>query len=145
MIMWKNFTLNVSFAYHWGGKLYNSTLRDRVELSPMQIAEKNVDARVLSSRWMQPGDNTFFRNFKDLTSDMKATSRYVFNDRVLELQSVSLQYRWNTNWLRNMTKLESIVFAINANDLFYWSSVKYERGTSYPYARNVQGTITLTF
>ena len=65
---------------------------------------------------MQPGDNTFFRNFKDLTSDMKATSRYVFNDRVLELQSVSLQYRWNTNWLRNMTKLESIVFAINAND-----------------------------
>lgn len=44
-----------------------------------------------------------------------------------------------------MTKLESIVFAINANDLFYWSSVKYERGTSYPYARNVQGTITLTF
>lgn len=145
MLMWKNFTLNVSFAYHWGGKMYNSTLKNRVEVSPLQVAGKNVDARVLSSRWMQPGDNTFFRNFDTITYSDKATSRYVFNDRVLELQSASLQYRWNTPWLQKTTHLESVVFAINANDLFYWSTVKYERGTSYPYARNVQGTITVTF
>ncbi len=143
MLMYANFTFNVSFGYHWGGKLYNSTLRDRVEISRSTIGEKNVDARVLSSRWMQAGDNTFFRNFDDV--ETHATSRYVFDDRVLELQSLSLQYRWNSQWLRNLTGLESIVFAVNASDLFYWSTVKYERGTSYPYARNIQGTVTLTF
>lgn len=143
MVMWKNFTLNVSFGYHWGGKMYNSTLRDRVEVSTGTIAHKNVDERVLSDRWMQPGDNTFFRGFT--YNDTRATSRYVFDDRVLTLQSASLQYRWNTDWLRNNTGLESVLFGINANDLFYWSSVKYERGTNYPYARNVQGTVTFTF
>jgi len=145
MVMWHDFTFNVSFGYHWGGKLYNSTLRDRVEVTKNVIGSKNVDERVLSSRWMHPGDETFFRNFDDETTTPHATSRYVFDDRVLELQSVSLQYRWNNSWLQHHTGLESLVFGINASDLFYWSSVKYERGTSYPYARNVQGTVTLTF
>ena len=145
MVMWRGFTFNVSFGYHWGGKQYNSTLRDRVEVSRTTIGRQNVDERVLSARWMKPGDVTFFRNFNDADATIHATSRYVFDDRVLELQSMSLQYRWNNEWLRHNTGLESLVFAVNASDLFYWSSVRYERGTSYPYARNVQGTITLTF
>ncbi len=145
MVMWRGFTFNVSFGYHFGGKLYNSTLRDRVEVSNTTIGRQNVDERVLMDRWMKPGDVTFFRNFNDATATIHATSRYVFNDRVLELQSASLQYRWNNDWLHRYTGLESLVFAINASDLFYWSSIKYERGTSYPYARNVQGTVTLTF
>ncbi len=88
---------------------------------------------------MHPGDETLFRNFDDETTTPHATSRYVFDNRVLGLQSVSLQYRWNNSWLQHHTGLESLVFGINASDQFYWSSVKYERGTSYPYARNVQG------
>lgn len=147
MIMWKGFTLNIAFSYHWGGKLYNSTLRNRVEVSRTEIAERNVDERVLYERWLKPGDNTFFRSFEanlDRTEN-HGTSRYVFNDRALELSSLSLQYRWNNQWLKQNTGLESVVFAINTSNLFYWSSVKYERGTSYPYARNVQGTVTVTF
>ncbi len=143
MVMWQNFTFNMSWGYHWGGKMYNTTLRDRVELTASEIGNKNVDERVLSQRWLHAGDNTFFRNFSDVASH--ATSRYVFDDRLLTLQSVSLQYRWNSEWLRHHTHLESLVFGINASDLFYWSTVKQERGTSYPYARNVQGTVTLTF
>ena len=92
---------------------------------------------------MKPGDNTFFKGLGN--GNTHATSRYVFDDNVLELSSVSAQYRWNTEWLRNNLRLESVVFALNANSLFYWSSVKYERGTSYPYARNFQGSVTLTF
>ena len=123
--------------------LYNSTLRNRVEVSRATIAEKNVDERVLSQRWLQPGDVSFFKAISN--EPTKATSRYVFNDRMLELQNVSLQYRWNNQWLRDKTGIESLVFGINASNLAYWSSVKYERGTSYPFARNVQGSITLTF
>lgn len=143
MVMYKNFTFNASFGYHWRGMLYNSTLRNRVEVSRATIAEKNVDERVLSQRWLQPGNVSFFKAISN--EPTKATSRYVFNDRMLELQNVSLQYRWNNQWLRDKTGIESLVFGINASNLAYWSSVKYERGTSYPFARNVQGSITLTF
>ncbi len=143
MLMYKNFTFNVSFGYHWGGKTYNQTLRDRVEVTTSEVGQHNVDSRVLSDRWLKPGDVTFFSNFSPYSR--KATSRYVFDDRLLELQSVSLQYRWNSAWLRANTGLESMVFGVNASDLFYWSSVKNERGTDYPYARNVQCSVTLTF
>ena len=145
MIMWKGFTVNVGFSYHWGGQLYNSTLLNRVEVTPTAISQRNVDKRVLYERWMQPGDNTFFRSFQGNVGNTHGTSRFVFDDRVLELSSLSLQYRWNNQWLKKTTGLESVVFAVNTSDLFYWSSVKYERGTSYPYARNFQGTVTVTF
>lgn len=144
MFMYKGFTLNVSFGYHWGGKIYNSTLRDRVEVSTNTIATTNVDSRVFLNRWAFPGDHTFFRNFDDNVTT-HATSRYVMDDNVLELQSVSMQYRWNSAWLKRNTKIESIVFGINANSLLYWSSVKYERGTEYPFSRNIQATATLNF
>lgn len=144
MLMYKGFILNVSFSYHWGGKVYNSTLRDRVEVSKSTIASKNVDERVLLDRWAQPGDHTFFRNFDDNVST-HATSRYVMNDNVFELQTVSLQYRWNSPWLKKHARLESVLFGLNGNSLLYWSSVRYERGTDYPFARSFQGQVTITF
>lgn len=142
MLMWKNFTVNLSFAYHWDGKYYNTTLRNRVEVGALTIQTKNVDERVLEERWLNPGDVKFFKKLGNL--DTRATSRYVFNDRLLTLQSASIQYRWNSEWLHRQTKLESVVFGINSSDLFYWWSVRNERGTNYPYARNIQGTVTIT-
>ncbi len=144
MLRWRGLTLNLSFGYHWGGKLYNTTLRDRVEVNHNTIASKNVDERVFSQRWAHPGDVTFFRNFDDNVAT-HATSRYVMDDRVLELQSASVQYRLANKKLKQKLHTESMLFSINANELFYLSSVRYERGTNYPFARNIQAALTLTF
>ena len=143
MFQWGNFTLNASLGYYWGGKRYNSTLRDRVEVTLSTIMSSNVDERVLSSRWYQAGDVTFF---KALSNDVtKASSRYVMDDNVLELQSVSLQYKLKNNWLLKNFNLNTMIVSINMNDLFHWGSIRMERGTSYPYARNIQASIKLMF
>lgn len=143
MFNYKGWSLNVSFAYHWGGQMYNSTLRDRVEVTKDVIQKENVDRRVLENRWLQAGDVTFFKKIS--TNETKATSRYVMDDNVLELQSVSLQYKWTGESLRRILPLQSVIFAINANDLFYWSSVRVERGTDYPFARNIQASMKVMF
>jgi TonB-linked SusC/RagA family outer membrane protein len=143
MLMWKGFTLNLSFGGYWGGKVYNQTLLDRVEVTTNTLTTSNVDKRVYTDRWMNPGDVTFFKGFSNETT--RATSRFVMDDRVLELQSASLQYRWDSDWVRRKLGVQSIIYAINASDLCHWSSVKMERGTSYPYARNIQGSIKLMF
>lgn len=143
MFQWGNFTLNASLGYYWGGKRYNSTLRDRVEVTLSTIMSSNVDERVLSGRWYQAGDVTFF---KALSNDVtKASSRYVMDDNVLELQSVSLQYKLKNNWLLKNFNLNTMIVSINMNDLFHWGSIRMERGTSYPYARNIQASIKLMF
>lgn len=143
MFQWGNFTFNASFAYYWGGKMYNSTLRDRVEVTQSDIMMYNVDERVLSQRWFQAGDVTFFKKLG--TERSKASSRYVMDNNVLELQSVSLQYKLNSAYLTNVFKLQSVIVGLNMNDLIHWGSIRMERGTSYPYARNVQASIKLLF
>ena len=67
------------------------------------------------------------------------------NDNVLELQAVSLQYKLKNPYLQRPFKLNSLILGVNFNDLLHWGSVKMERGTSYPYARNIQASVKLLF
>lgn len=143
MFRWKDLTVNVSFNYYWGGKTYNSTLRDRVEITNMTLRNVNADKRVLTSRWYQAGDVVFFQKIDDKAA--KATSRYVMDDNVLELSSISLQYKLHNAWLMRNFRMQTAVFAVNMNDLAHWGSIKMERGTSYPYSRNIQFSLKLMF
>ena len=73
-----------------------------------------------------------------------ATSRFVMNDRVFELQTATLQYKWESDFLKK-ANIQNMTFGINMSDVFYLSSVKRERGTSYPFARRVGMTVSLLF
>lgn len=143
MFQWGDFTVNASFGYYWGGKIYNSTLRDRVEVGLYSIENQNVDERVLSQRWYEAGDVVFFPKLSNYST--KASSRYVMDNNVLELQTVSLQYKLKSNYLARTFKLNSLILGMNFNDLIHWGTVKMERGTSYPYARNIQASVKLLF
>ena len=142
MLMWKGFTLNLSFGYYWGGKMYNETLKNRVEVTLGDLTVSNVDRRVYTDRWTKPGDVTFFKKIDN--NPTRATSRFVMDNDVLELQSVSLQYKWDNSWIQKYN-VQSITFGLNMSDLFHWSTVKMERGINYPYARNIQGSIKFVF
>lgn len=143
MVQWGDFTFNASLGFYWGGKVYNATLRDRVEVTLYDIQNQNVDRRVLDNRWFEAGDVVFFKRLSNQAS--KATSRYVMDNNVLELQSVSMQYKLHSKWLANRFKLQSAILAVNLNDLIHWGSVRMERGTGYPYARNIQASVKLLF
>ena len=86
--MWKGLTVNVSASFYWGGKRYNSTIIDRVEVGRTTLMAQNVDARALYDRWQKPGDIVPFRKYDD--SSTRATSRFVMDDKVFEIQSVGL-------------------------------------------------------
>lgn len=139
MLTWKNLTLNLSFGYQFGGQQYNSTLKNRVEVSYSE-AYLNVDRRVYKDRWMKPGDHSFYPRFS--YNSTKSSSRFVQNDNVFSLQTASLNYRLKGEWLRKY-KIESFNVAVNMSDLFYVSTIRRERGTSYPFARHA--TITFGF
>lgn len=143
VLRYKNWTLNFTFTYYWGGYAYNSTLLNKVEVSKDDLMKQNVDRRALTDRWMKPGDVKPFKGFDNATT--RATSRFVMKDNVLELSSASLQYRWDSKWIRNLMNVQSITFGVNTSDLFHWGSIKQERGVNYPYARNIQGSVKFLF
>jgi TonB-linked SusC/RagA family outer membrane protein len=143
MLRYKNFTLNLSFGYHWGGQVYNQTLISKVEVTRSILGAQNVDRRVLSDRWSQPGDMTFFKGFSNTAT--RATSRFVMDDNVFELQSASLQYRVEQAAFLKKNKIQSVIIGVNTSDLFYFSSVKRERGTSYPFAKRIGASVSIMF
>ena len=147
MFRYKNLSFNLSLAYHWGGVVYNSTLLDRVELLRAYIPEQNVDRRVLTDRWSRPGDIATFKKIPtadETDIQTRATTRFVMDDKVFQLQTASVEYRLETDWLKK-ARIQTARISLNASDLFYISTVKRERGLDYPFARRVGASITLMF
>ncbi|MCR9012486.1 SusC/RagA family TonB-linked outer membrane protein [Gabonibacter chumensis] len=137
----QGFYLNASFLYQWGAQTYNSTLLNKVENA--DITNSNVDRRVLSKRWIKVGDIAPFYDIKNTTTT-KPTSRFVQDYDYLSFSSLSIGYDFNREVIKKI-RLTSLGLSFNANDICRWSTVKEERGTSYPYARNYSFTVSVGF
>ena len=130
-LYWKGFNLNAVFQYSIGGDVYNQTLASRVEgVNP----SGNADRRVLNDRWTTPGQSALYRNIRDYGQTYVST-RFVQCDNYLDLTSLSLSYDLKKEWIQRFG-LESVRVSFYMNDLFRASTVKQERGTSYPFARS---------
>jgi TonB-linked SusC/RagA family outer membrane protein len=139
-ISYKRFLVSFSFHYRFGGQAFNQTLIDRVENADPRY---NVDSRVLSDRWKQPGDKTFFKDITDL-SKTYVSSRFVQNDNLIELQSLYVSYDFNPKVIRRLG-FQSLRLATTGNDLFRTSTIATERGIAYPFARSVNFSLQASF
>lgn len=139
-LYWKGFSLNMIFGYRWGGKAYNTALANKVEnIYPYD----NADRRALYSRWKQPGDVVDFKSVEDVTKTY-ATSRFVFKDNTFYGSSLSLSYELPRTWISHVG-LDYLKLTADTEDLFYMSTIKRERGTSYPFSRKFAFSLTARF
>ena len=141
-VRYKNITLNSAFRYEFGGDRYNQTLVDYVENA--DIEHSNVDRRVLTDRWQKPGDITMLKDIKDRGTTTRPTSRFMQEYSCLSMTSLSLQYEFARKICRAVG-IERMRLEANTGELFRISSVKQERGLSYPFARNFNFTLMLNF
>ncbi len=143
-LAYKRFSLNVNFSYRLGGDMYNSTRLSRVEdIDPY----KNVDVRAFTERWHQPGDVVPYLDISydgNGSNTYQYSSRFVENDNELWLSSMNLQYNVPETWAKKWG-LQRMYVSLGMNDLFRLTSAKYERGTSYPYSRSVNFSLSVTF
>lgn len=137
---YRSLQFSLNFQYRLGGDIYNSTLVNKVEnVDPY----KNVDSRVLTSRWKKPGDNARFKNISDRTTTYP-TSRFIVKENLVELKSVNITYTVNPKKLAG-TGLSQMRITAYLNDVFRISSVKAERGINYPFAKHYALALQLTF
>ena len=139
---YKNFSLFMSFAYEWGKQTYNQTLIMNVENADIEAS--NVDKRVLTQRWEKPGDITSLKDIQDVNRVTLPTSRFVQDENVLSLSALNLSYDFNSAWLRKIY-LKTLRLEASTNELFRLSTIRQERGTSYPFARTVNFSLRATF
>lgn len=129
------------FGYRLGGQVFNSTLVNRIENVNVR---DNGDRRIFYDRWKQPGDQTFFKSVLDRTTT-KVSSRFVQDERTLELRTVNLSYELNAEWLKRNLGISYLNVGLYAEDIFRASTIKQERGLSYPFARKFSLSLTARF
>jgi TonB-linked SusC/RagA family outer membrane protein len=138
---------NAYFRFRLGGQTYNQTLADRVE--NVDLAQ-NVDRRVYEERWQKPGDHTFFKGitnpegYRISTEPTYPTSRFVQDYSYLACESLSLYYRFTDEFNKRM-KLSNTKISFYTGQLFRVSTVKQERGLSYPYSQTFTLLLQTTF
>lgn len=130
-VYWKGWNLNMIFGYELGADYYNSTLATRVEgINPAW----NGDRRALTDRWSAPGQHARYKNIKEYETNY-ISSRFIQNRSYLHLTSLSLSYDFRTQWMKQ-AHVSNLRLSFYANDLFYLSTVKAERGLDYPFQRS---------
>lgn len=138
---YKGVGLNVSLSYRWGGDYYNQTLVSRVE--NVNIAN-NVDRRVFEGTWQNPGDITAYKKISNTPTTTRPTSRFVEKYNELSLASVNIYYDFKFLNLKKY-RLERLKFAFYMSDICQISTVKTEKGLSYPFARSFSFSLQATF
>jgi TonB-linked SusC/RagA family outer membrane protein len=138
----KGFGFSLTATFYGGGYLYNNTLLNKVENTTL---ENNVDRRVFSGRWAKAGDVAPFKAQSGIGSAVtKATSRFVQKNDVLNLSSATLYYEFPLRVISGLG-LSRLRLSLYTNDIFTFSSIDIERGTSYPYARKFSFSVNASF
>lgn len=139
-LTYKGFSLGLNFNYKLGGKAYNTALYNKVENISSTQLNYNQDRRALYDRWQQPGDMAKFKNIANSIST-PMSSRFVQRNNSLTLQSLQIGYDFYQ--LAPKIGLDALRLSFYANDVFWLTSIKLERGTAYPFARSY--TFALSF
>ena len=139
-LRYKGLTLTFSTSYTFGSDFYNSTLQSKVEeVDP----KKNIDARAYTDRWKAPGDLVRYLAISSTTETVNS-ERFVELRNELYFSNVQLTYDFTGGFLKKLG-LKKLCLGIGTSDIGYLSSVKYERGTSYPFCRSVNLIFRPTF
>lgn len=138
---YKGFTFALGMTYQFGGQLYNQTLVDKVENADLT---KNVDRRVFSDRWTNPGDISRFKNIQDQTTT-RATQRFVEDNNVWTFSTLNISYDFDKIKPIKRIGFDRLRLAFDMSDIARISSIKTERGTNYPYAKSFSFSLQAMF
>ena len=141
-LSYKQLAMFASFLYTFGGDAYNNTLVSYVENA--DIKNDNVDKRVLLDRWQKPGDITTMKDIRDRNVTTGASSRFVQKNNTLQWSSLTMSYNFRPEQLKKL-HLSGLRLSFTMNDLFYWSTIRQERGLDYPYSRSFNLTTNIIF
>ncbi len=133
---YKGVFLYTAFSYAFGGEMMNSTLYSKVENANVY---GNVDRRVFTDRWKQPGDESMYKSIQS-GAYTRATSRFVQKNNYIAFNSISLGYHFSAERLKKL-HISRLKCQLSMNELGRISSIATERGTSYPFARTVNFSI----
>lgn len=139
---YKGISLNLTMTYTFGSDIYNTTLANKVEnIDP----RTNVDRRAFTLRWKQPGDIVPYLGIPEsVDHTSRFTERFVQKNNEIFLSNISVNYEFSHRTLQKWG-IRKFNIGFGMSDIGRISTVKFERGTEYPYQRSFNFTLRPTF
>lgn len=142
MLSFRGWQVNLAFEYNFGGQIYNLTRANNVEnVNPRH----NVDRRAFEERWKNVND---VPPYLDIANDDSRTnyhtSRFVEDDNNVICKNIEVSYEFNQDLLKRIG-FKRLRLSVGMKDPFRMSTVKFERGTDYPFSRGFTFSISPTF
>ena len=142
-LIWKGFSLTLNFRYQLGADVFNEALYDKVENISTADLNYNQDKRALYERWQEPGDMVRFKNIASAATT-PMSSRFVQREDVFTLESLNVGYEFYDGWIKRIG-FSSLKFEFSMRDVFRASTIRSERGISYPFARTMEAGLSFNF
>jgi TonB-linked SusC/RagA family outer membrane protein len=140
-LSYKNLSFTAVFSYRYGGFYYNQTLANKVEnIFPYH----NADKRAYYDRWKTPGEVALYKGVRNFSAT-NASTRFVMKENTLHCSSMSVQYEWQADWLKEHLSISYLSVNGYLEDVFRLSTIKQERGLSYPFSRKISMALTARF
>ncbi len=142
-LIWKGLSLTLNFRYQLGADVFNEALYNKVENISTDGLNYNQDKRALYERWQEPGDIVRFKNIASAATT-PMSSRFVQREDVFTLESLNVAYEFYDGWIQR-AGFSSLKFEVSMRDVFRASTIKSERGISYPFARTLEAGLSFNF
>ncbi|MEG2555561.1 MAG: SusC/RagA family TonB-linked outer membrane protein [Odoribacter sp.] len=141
-IQYKGLSVNVGFSMKTGAMIYNQTYATKIENVNYFY---NADKRVLTvpHRWIQPGDMALYTGYQHQES--KESDRYIQKERTFSCNNINVSYDFTQKWVKNALRMERISVGGSVGNIFYFSTIKRERGTGYPFAIQPSFSLSCVF
>ena len=139
-VRYKGFSISLSTRYTFGSDYYNSTLQNKVEKCDPYY---NVDERAFTERWKQPGDLSRYLAISNKETNHDS-ERFVERRNEIYFSSLNVTYELPAK-LVSRFGMRKLTVGFGLSDLGYLSTVRFERGTSYPYCRAINLIFRPTF
>ena len=139
-LRWKGLSVSLSTTYTFGADYYNTTLQNKVENIDKY---HNVDARAFTDRWKNPGDLSRYLSIRS-NETSRTSERFVEKRNEIYFSNIQVLYDVPVKAISKLG-LRKLAVGFGFSDIGYLSTIKFERGTSYPYCRSVNLTFRPTF
>ena len=83
-------------------------------------------------------------DINNTSSNTNVCDAFVQEDNVFQCTNINLTYNFSDDICKKL-RLKGLSLNANLSDIFYISSIKRERGTSYPFSRNPNFSVSVSF
>ena len=105
-----------------------------------QIQDNSISTKNYELTTVQYGTHNFAEIYANSTTNLSTLQLGDYN--YLNFSSLSLGYDFKREQISKL-KLRSLGLRFNMNDICRWSTIKEERGTSYPFSRSFSFSLNI--